>query len=293
MIQGWVHDRVSNNDAIDALPTSRDKLMAPPRETYTPNGNAPYWPTKETASGAAPATAPAGDSSIPPELQSIQSLGQMAPSEKKDISDKNINPWVHWYTYDNVNPVNMPRTDNSPPHDSHQTNSNLEYWPSAMAQEDLKTHSYLQTDAQFKGPPAELGGVPAELGGGGAPPAELGGGAAAPAKIWKPIGTWNSWDGTYHHGDDRYFPGGDNVNGVNYWLNQRKEVPAELGGGGGAPPAELGGGAPPAELGGAGAPAKIWKPIGTWNSWDGTYHHGDDRYFPGGDNVNGVNYWLN
>ena len=46
----------------------------------------------------------------------------------KDISDKNIHPWVYRNVYDAVNPVPLPRTSNVPVLETHTPYGNP-YWP--------------------------------------------------------------------------------------------------------------------------------------------------------------------
>ena len=140
-VDPWVFEKVY--DVVNPMPLDRTKEKAPAKDTYTPNGNAPYWPTKEAPKenvpaelnptakpeaqpakaeapqvakpAEAPKPAPPG---VPSEIlgTGAASLAQMGRN-KRDISDKNIDPWVYDFAYDNVNPESLPRTGVAPKSD--------------------------------------------------------------------------------------------------------------------------------------------------------------------------------
>jgi hypothetical protein len=99
-------------------------------------------------------------------------------------------------------------------------------------------------------------------------PAELGG-IVVPVKGGAAEGSFNEFDGTFHHANGaRYFPNGNKVDGVNHWLAQ----------------AEPGIVAKTPEV-----PATPEPPI---NKYDGTTHKDGKRFFPDGKEVGGVNNYL-
>ena len=103
-IDPWVYNKVY--DAVNPQPHERN-VPAPAKDTYTPYGNAPYWPNKAEV----PASAPA-------ELKGAAQLAQMygpTPNQKKDISDKKVDPWVFEKVYDAVNPQAWDRAKEKTP----------------------------------------------------------------------------------------------------------------------------------------------------------------------------------
>lgn len=142
-IDSWVYEKVY--DAVNPQAENRSKEKAPAKDSYTPNGNAPYWPNQVAAPAAAgakeskdapqnvpaelkaavkadPAAAPkpapaeapkaAAAGGLPAEL-----MGSLAQRNKRDISNKNIDPWVYDFAYDNVNPQNIERNGPAPKSD--------------------------------------------------------------------------------------------------------------------------------------------------------------------------------
>ena len=173
------------------MPHDRKKLDAPAKDSYTPNGNAPYWPTKEAPKtavpaelgGAKPEGKPEATAAAEPEAKTeakaaaepakAQATQESKPAEAakpglpteltgtgaaslvqrrtRDISDKSIDPWVYDFAYDNVNPENLPRTGAAPKSDV--------YWKDIYANNKYG-HKPVELEGasgqKFQTPPAEL-----------------------------------------------------------------------------------------------------------------------------------------
>lgn len=126
-IDPWVYEKVY--DAVNPQPLQRNS-GAPVKDTYTPYGNAPYWPNNEAAAEDAqkkgvPAEIPATKAAALAQMQYNRAI----LNRKADVSDKKINPWVYEKVYDAVNPQAYDRRNlEAPPKDSYTPYGNAPYW---------------------------------------------------------------------------------------------------------------------------------------------------------------------
>ena len=53
-VDPWVYQTVYDNDAVNPLAHDRSHTKAPSKDSYSPYGNAPYWPENKEKKGPIP-----------------------------------------------------------------------------------------------------------------------------------------------------------------------------------------------------------------------------------------------